>query len=149
MTFFIASDHAAPDLKTDLIKHLKEKGEAVFDLTPESNTAQHYAEAADRVCQKVLSEEGVGILLCGTGLGSSMRANRYPGIRAAVVTNEFLAEMARKDNNANVLVMGARVTTSHIALRLLDVFTRTEFEGGRHIPRVAAIDAPVLEPEKG
>lgn len=148
MTFFIATDHAATDLKADLINHLEQKGEVVTDLTPENNPAEHYAEAADRLCRKVRSGEGMGILLCGTGQGTAMRANRYPGIRAAMVTNEFLTEMARAHNNANVLVMGARVTAPHLATRLLDVFIRTAYEGGRHKPRVAAIDAPVPEPEK-
>lgn len=148
MPFFFATDHAATELKNHLMAFLKDNGHTVTDLTPDTDPAQHYSEAADRVCQKVLANEGVGILMCGTGQGTVMRANRHKGIRAAMVTNEYLTEMARRHNDANVLVMGARVTTPEIAERLLNIFMNTEFEEGRHVPRVASIDASINDNQK-
>lgn len=141
MAYFLASDHAAVDLKKHLLETLKDQGYTATDLTPDTHPAEHYSDAADRVCQKVLECDGTGILMCGTGQGTAMRANRHPGIRAAMVTNSFLAEMARRHNNANVLVLGARVTTPVMAERLLETFITTGFDGGRHVPRVASIDA--------
>ena len=150
MEIFLANDHAAVSLKEGLLKSSSNKGFDVHDLTPSAHPAEHYSEAADRICQKILQQKNeklqdktFGILLCGTGQGTNMRANRYNGIRAALVTNVYQAEMARKHNDANVLVLGARVTTQELAEQFLDVFIHTEFEGGRHIPRIAAIDTPI------
>lgn len=140
MAFFLASDHAATDLKHHLFQALKNQGHKAIDLTPDTHPAEHYSDAADRVCEKVLAENGTGILMCGTGQGTNMRANRHKGIRAALVTNVYLAEMARLHNDANVLVLGARVTTPEMAESFLDIFIKTAFEGGRHVPRVESID---------
>ena len=94
------------------------------------------------------NEEAFGILVCGTGIGMSMAANRVPGIRAAVCTNEFHASYCRAHNNANILCMGGRVIGAGIALDLVDVFLSTEFEGGRHqrrVDQIMAIEAGTFE----
>ena len=84
-----------------------------------------------------------GILICGTGQGTAIRANRHSGIRAALVTNEYMAEMARLHNNANIIVFGSRITTQTMAKRMLAVFLNTPYEGGRHEERLKSLEAPV------
>ncbi len=141
MKFSIASDHAACDLKNHLIEFLTHQGYKVHDCTPDVNPADSYSEAADRVCANVLSKEcDKGILLCGTGQGTAIRANRHFGIRAALVTNDYMAEMARSHNDANVLVLGARLTTATLATRMLELFIKTPFEAGRHTPRIERLE---------
>lgn len=141
MKFSIASDHAAYDLKNHLIEFLTHQGYEVHDCTPNANPADNYSEAADRVCATVLAKEcDRGVLLCGTGQGTAMRANRHFGIRAALVTNDYMAEMARCHNDANILVLGARLTTATLATRMLELFIKTPFEAGRHIPRVERLE---------
>ena len=150
MPLYFASDHAAVNLKNHLLEICPHQGHTVCDLTPEENPATHYSEAADRVADKLLGDNtarDVGVLLCGTGQGTLMRANRHKGVRAALVASEYHAEMARKHNDANIIVFGARLTTPDMAQRYLDIFLRTEFEGGRHQPRVASIDAPLNQTE--
>lgn len=144
MDFTIASDHAAIDMKQQIVEFLRGQGHTVTDRTPADNPAENYAEAADRVCEDVLKHKDIkGILLCGTGQGSAMRANRHMGIRAALVTNEYMAEVSRLHNNANVLVMGSRITTQTMAKRMLGVFMNTPYEGGRHQQRLERMDQPL------
>lgn len=143
----IGSDHAATALKNTLKLQLEQAGHTVLDVSNAvSSEHVHYASMADALCAAILSGQATyGILLCGTGTGSAMRANRYNGIRAAIVTDEYMAEMARAHNNANVLVLGSRVTTEVRAQRMLALFMNTPFDGGRHTPRVAHIDAPLVK----
>lgn len=139
---FIGSDHAGVALKAVLVPFLTEAGHTVTDLGPQSTASVDYPDYAKAVCHKVLAEPGsLGILICGTGLGMSMAANRMPGIRAAVCVNEFLARMARLHNNANVLCLGERVVGQGLAASIVEVFLATAFEGGRHQRRIDGIES--------
>lgn len=144
MDFSIASDHAAVDMKNQIIEFLRGQGHTVNDKSPADKPADNYAEAADRVCADVKQNAKLrGILICGTGQGTAIRANRHSGIRAALVTNEYMAEMARLHNNANIIVFGSRITTQTMAKRMLAVFINTPYEGGRHEERLKSLEAPV------
>lgn len=134
---FIASDHAGFSLKQVLVQHLQEKGQEVVDLGPDQAVSCDYPDSAFKVTDKVLAEEGsFGILICGTGIGMSMAANRVMGIRAALATCEFHARACREHNNANVLCLGERVTGAGVAVNLADIFLETEFLAGRHLRRI-------------
>lgn len=140
MTIYIGSDHGGYDLKQAVKKHLDEKGIDYTDLGCFSNDPVDYPDVAREVCEKVYENDTFGILICGTGLGMSMAANRRKGIRAAVATNEEMAELARKHNNANVLCLGGRILNEELTVPIVDEFLGTEFEGGRHEGRVTKID---------
>ncbi|WKY47939.1 ribose 5-phosphate isomerase B [Eubacteriaceae bacterium ES3] len=140
MKIAIGSDHGGVDLKEVVVSHLKEKGIEVIDLGTHSKDSCDYPEYGEKVGQAVMAgESDQGIVICGTGLGISMAANKIPGIRAALCTNEFMAEMAKAHNNANVLALGARVLGEGLALRIVDVFLESSFEGERHARRVEGI----------
>ncbi len=136
----IGSDHAGLALKRVFVEALEQKGWEVLDMGPDSEASVDYPDYAAKVCKTVLEQDILGILICGTGLGMSMTANRFKGIRAALCANEYHAAMARAHNRANVLCMGERVTGVGAALAILDTFLETEFEGGRHQRRVDKID---------
>ena len=137
----IASDHAAIDLKRQLIKHLLKQGHTVIDLGPRTHASVNYVAFARKVAEAVASGEvPLGILLCGTGIGMSIVANRYPGVRAALVHDTFTARMAKSHNNANILVIGGRVTGQAVAEDMVDTWLNTKFEGGRHQERLDTID---------
>jgi len=139
---FLGSDHAGFALKAVLAAHLSEAGHQVTDLGPADAQRVDYPQFAKLVCEQVLDTPGaLGILICGTGLGMSMSANRMAGIRAAVCVNEYLARMARMHNNANVLCLGERVIGQGLAIAITDVFLATDFEGGRHQRRVDLIES--------
>ncbi len=131
---YIGADSAGFTLKEEVIEHLKGLGYEVKDMGTDSTASCHYPQFASAVCEGVLSQgEGtLGILICGTGIGMSMCANKYNGIRAAVCSDTYSARMTRVHNDANVLCMGARVIGSCLALDLVDAFLSAEFEGGRH-----------------
>lgn len=133
---FIGSDHAGYHFKEMLTKHIKERGWDVVDMGTHSTESCDYPDFAHKVCEGVLSEEALGILICGTGIGMSMTANKHQGIRAALCTNEFHARMTRMHNNANVLCLGERVTGPGVACSIADIFLGTDFEGGRHQRRI-------------
>lgn len=134
---FIASDHAGFCLKQILVRHLQEKGHDVFDLGPEQAVSCDYPDSAFKVTDKLLENEGTfGILICGTGIGMSMAANKVKGIRAALATCEFHARTCREHNNANILCLGERVTGAGLAVNLADIFLETEFLEGRHLRRI-------------
>ena len=134
---FIASDHAGFCLKQILVRHLQEKGHDVFDLGPEQAVSCDYPDSAFKVTDKLLENEGAfGILICGTGIGMSMAANKVKGIRAALATCEFHARACREHNNANILCLGERVTGAGLAVNLSDIFLETEFLEGRHLRRI-------------
>lgn len=146
-TVLIASDHGGFALKGALIQPLRDEFH-MEDLGPESAGSCDYPVYADKLCKRLLelgeaaqNGEALGILICGTGLGMSMAANRFAGVRAAVCTCEFMARMARAHNNANVLCMGERVIGHGVALDIARVFLGTDFEGGRHLRRIGLFDA--------
>lgn len=146
-TVIIGSDHAGFALKHVLAKQLKADGYNVVDLGPESAQSCDYPVYAQSVCDQVLtansqapSQEAFGILVCGTGIGMSMAANRIPGIRAALCTCEFHARATRQHNNANVICLGERVTGPGLAIDMVRIFLETPFEGGRHQRRIEIFD---------
>ena len=142
MKIALGADHGGYCLKTAIIDYLKEAGIDYTDFGCYSEDSVDYAVYAKKVADAVASGEyDKGILCCGTGIGISIAANKVKGIRAAVVTNEFCAEMTRRHNDANILAMGGRVITPEQAVKFTDIFLNTEFEGGRHERRIAQIAA--------
>jgi len=137
----IGSDHAAYELKEEVKQYLMEKGLEVKDFgTYEPGKSVDYPDYGRLVAEAVASGEcEQGILICGTGLGISMAANKVPGIRAAVCTNEYMARMAREHNDANILALGARVVGTGLAFSIVDAWLESEFQGGRHKTRVDKI----------
>ena len=137
----IASDHAGVEYKTALFEVIRSSGRDIRDLGPSEATSVDYPDFAHPVAQAVAGGEAeVGILICGTGIGMSMSANRHQGVRAALCHDAFTAEMSRRHNDANVLCMGARVTGLGVAEQMVRIFLDTEFEGGRHQRRVERIE---------
>ncbi|MCL2061088.1 MAG: ribose 5-phosphate isomerase B [Firmicutes bacterium] len=141
MTIVIGSDHAAIKLKAELIAHLSSLGHKLIDVGSDGRTSD-YPDFAHKVCHTVLQKQAnCGILVCGTGIGMTIAANRYRGIRCALCTDEFSARMSRYHNNANVLALGCRVTGSGLALSIAEVFLTTDFsKEERHARRLAKID---------
>lgn len=136
-TIAIASDHAGVTLKETLKAQIAARGMLVEDMGTRSTDSVDYPDFARQVSQWVLAQSGRrGVLICGSGIGMSMAANRYMGIRAALCRTAHDAEMARKHNDANVLCLGERVTGTADAQEIVQVFLDTEFEGGRHQARV-------------
>ncbi len=136
----LGADHGGFSIKEAVRKHLDEKGIDYIDYGCYSEDSVDYAVYAKKVADEVAAGRcEKGILCCGTGIGISIAANKVKGIRAAVVTNEFCAEMTRRHNDANILAMGGRVIDSDTAVRLADIFLNTEFDGGRHARRVEQI----------
>lgn len=136
-SIIIGCDHAAFDLKDKIVLFLKEKRIKVKDIGAFSRDSVNYPDYAKEVCRSVTEgDNDRGILLCGTGLGMSMAANRYKGIRACLCNDLFSAKMSRKHNDSNILVMGARVIGDILALNIVDAWLETEFEGGRHQTRL-------------
>lgn len=134
----IGSDHGGYLLKEELKKHLEQEGYEFIDFGTDSTASCDYPVYAEKVCCAIQSGEcEKGILICGTGIGMSMCANKCKGIRAAVCGDHFSAEFTRRHNDANVLCMGARVIGPGVALQLADIFLTTEYEGGRHANRVS------------
>ena len=137
----LASDHAAIGLKDELVRVLRARGEAFRDLGPFDDSSVDYPDFAHLLVREILDGRARrGILICGTGIGMSMAANRHPGIRAALCHDAYTAGMARRHNDANVLCLGARVIGSGVADQIVEVFLDTDFEGGRHQRRVAKIE---------
>jgi ribose 5-phosphate isomerase B len=137
----IGSDHAGFDVKHAINMHLADLGRTPLDIGPESKESCDYPIKAAELCKMVLQTGFPGILICGSGLGMSMSANRFHGIRAALCTNEYLARMARAHNNANVLCLGSRVLGEELAKSIVSVFLTTDFEGQRHQRRIDQIEA--------
>jgi ribose 5-phosphate isomerase B len=131
---FIGADSAGYDLKCEVIAHLKELGYEVADCGTDSSASCHYPVFAKAVCEGVIGSLGsaYGILICGTGIGMSMCANKHEGIRAGLCSDTYSAKMTRRHNDANVLCMGARVIGACLALDIVDAFLENEYEGGRH-----------------
>lgn len=140
-TLMIASDHAGFELKTKLIKALADEAE-IMDLGPSNfNRDDDYPDFASQVAEKVLETGGMGILVCDTGNGMCIAANRYPGIRATLCTNEWMAERARTHNNANILCLGASVVDEAENIAIAKTFLATEFsDAPRHTRRNERLD---------
>ncbi|MCC6574554.1 MAG: ribose 5-phosphate isomerase B [Planctomycetes bacterium] len=142
MKVAIAGDHAALELRAIVLKTLKDLGHEVQDLGPHTGDSVDYPDFAKAACQLVAKGEAErAILVCGSGVGMAISANKIKGCRAAVLHNEFEAEMTRKHNNANVACFGQRQHGPAIVERCLKIFMTTEFEGGRHKTRVDKMNA--------
>lgn len=144
MKIGLGSDHAGYQLKKLVMDHLHKSGIEYVDYgTPNGVDATSYVPFAKAVSMAVLSKEiDFGILICGTGLGISITANKFKGIRATIATNEYMARMARQHNDANILALGGRVVGSALAFAIVDAFLKEPFEsGGRHQARVNEIMA--------
>ena len=142
MKFYIATDHAGIDLKDYTVELLKEKGHEVIDLGPFSKDRVDYPDYAVKVSESVLADQSAqGILICGSGIGMSMAANRHPGIRAALCHDAYTATVARGHNDANVLCFGERIIGKGVAESILDAWIGGSFDGGRHTGRVEKIEA--------
>lgn len=161
MKIYIASDHAGVELKTKIVKALMDSHflvsvkREVHDLGPQSVDSVDYPDYADLVCQKIhgftlIDSENhatfpneVGILICGSGQGMAMRANKYAHIRAALCWNEDSARLSREHNDANVLCLSSRLISQDLSLKLVETFLSTAFAGGRHLSRVAKVSQPI------
>lgn len=143
MKFYVATDHAGFDLKNYTVELLKSKGHEVIDLGPFNKDRVDYPDFAVKLCNTLLADEedADGILICGSGLGMSMAANRFSGIRAALCHDAYTATMARAHNDANVLCYGERVVGQGVVESMLDAWIAGAFEGGRHAGRVEKIEA--------
>ena len=137
MKISIGCDHGALELKNTVVAHLQEKGYTVVDFGTHTLDSCDYPDYAALMAKTIKEGKAErGILTCGTGIGISIAANRFPHIRAALVHDAFGARLCRQHNNANVLVMGGRTTGIEVAFECVDIFLKTEFEGGRHANRV-------------
>ncbi|MCR5123087.1 MAG: ribose 5-phosphate isomerase B [Ruminococcus sp.] len=143
MKIAIGNDHAAPELKLEVVEHLKKMGHEVTDTGCAVGARCDYPYAAQRVCELIRSGEAeLGILICGTGVGMSLAANKFKGIRAACCSEVFSARLTREHNDANVLCFGARVVGAGTALDLVDAFVNTPFSNEeRHSRRISLITA--------
>ena len=146
----VGSDHAGYELKLKVIAHLEERGIEVIDVGTYTTDSCDYPNYAHAVCKNV--QDGVtelGILICGTGIGMSMAANKHRGIRAAACSDTFSARLTRAHNNANILCFGERVIGPGLALDLVDSFIDTDFEGGKHQRRVDMVMQIEADEAKG
>ena len=136
----ISSDHNGYLLKNAIIQHLKSQNLSIEDLGPSNEEKVDYPDYAKKVVDRILERTSiVGILICDTGIGMSIAANRSSGIRAALCCNVFMAERARLHNDANILVLGARLTNEAESLAIVNKFLETKFEGGRHSTRLSKL----------
>lgn len=141
MKVVIASDHGGVNLKRAIVEYLTEKDIDFTDLGPETADSVDYPDYAKPVAEKVASGEyDKGILICGTGIGMSITANKVKGIRCALVHDTFSAKATRAHNDSNILAMGERVIGEGLALEIVDTWLNTQFEGGRHERRICKIE---------
>lgn len=142
MNIIIGSDHAGVDLKEEIKRSLDQTGDhRVTDVGAFSDEPVDYPDIAHEVAKNISQEKfSAGILICGSGIGMSIVANRYPNVRAALCSNLYAVKLSRQHNDANVLVLGARVLGLGLALEMVDLFLHTGFEGGRHQRRLEKID---------
>lgn len=144
MKIAIASDHGGFELKQQLIEHFAALGQKFDDLGTCSTESCDYPDTAHKMVDRLRGGQAeLGILICGTGIGISIAANRFKGIRAAILYDDFAAEMAKKHNNANIMVFGGRTMSFEDVVRRIEIFLKTEFEGGRHNNRIAKIEEGV------
>lgn len=136
----IGSDHGGYELKEHIKKYLEECGVEFKDFGTYSEDSVDYPDCARPVCEAVINGEAEsGILICGTGIGISMAANKFKGIRAALCSDVYSAKMTKEHNNANVICLGGRVTGRELAFMIIDAWRNAEFLGGRHADRIAKI----------
>lgn len=137
----LSSDHAAIDLRQAVARHIVTQGWDVVDIGPTTSESTHYPKHGQAAAERVVSGDcRLGIILCGTGQGIMMAANKVKGIRCGVCSDTFSARMIRQHNDANMLSLGARVVGEGLALDIVDAFLTAEFEGGRHATRVDMIE---------
>ncbi|MDY0213373.1 MAG: ribose 5-phosphate isomerase B [Desulfuromonadaceae bacterium] len=148
---YIASDHGGFDLKKHLKECLREREIDCVDLGVESRDSVDYPDLAATLAHEVMNDkDNLGILICGTGIGMSIAANKFHGIRAALVHDEFTARMAREHNNANVLVLGGRVLNPALACKIVQIWLNSVYEGGRHqnrLDKISVLEHSLNEPE--
>jgi len=141
MKFYIATDHAGFAYKAFVKSYIINKGHEIVDLGPDSADRVDYPDYGRKCAETVAADTGsFGIVICGTGIGISMAANKVPGIRAALCHDSYTAAMARAHNDAQVLAFGERVVGKGIIESMIDAFIATPFEGGRHAGRIAKIE---------
>ena len=139
-TVCIASDHAGFNLKEVIKNHLINKKVSIFDMGPYNNKSVDYPDYAKKLGNRVrLKKSAVGILVCGSGTGMAISANKIKSIRAAVCYNIKSTRLSRQHNNANIIALGSRLTKKNLSLKLVEIFFNTKFEGGRHLRRVKKI----------
>jgi ribose 5-phosphate isomerase B len=139
----MASDHGGFELKEHLKRFLAAQGDKILDLGVHSLESVDYPDLAHSLANALLAGNAtMGILLCGTGIGVSIAANRHAGIRAALCTDPFMAKMSREHNDANVLCLGGRILGPALAEEIVTAFLTSAFQGGRHLGRLAKIDLP-------
>ena len=139
---YVGSDHAGYNLKELVKGYIARWGYEVVDSGCSSEDSCDYPVFAKNVCGNLLNDQqGLGILICGTGIGMSMAANRLKGVRAALCANEYQARMSRAHNNANILCLGSRVIGQDLAISIIRVWLETDFEGGRHKKRIDIIES--------
>lgn len=142
MKIAIGNDHSALELKAIIIKHLEDKGHEVIDFGTYTNESCDYPIYGEKVAVAIKEKQAeLGVLICGTGIGISLAANKVPGIRAAVCSEPYSAKMTRAHNNANIIAFGARVVGQDLAKMIVDAFVDTQFEGERHQRRVDMLTA--------
>ena len=140
MTISIGNDHAGPEYKSAIIEHLKTKGYTIKNYGTDTNDSADYPDFVHPVASDVNNGKvDLGILICGTANGVGMTANKYQNVRAGVCWNSEISELARQHNNANIICIPARFTSIPQAIKMVDVFSETEFEGGRHKRRIDKI----------
>ena len=136
----ISSDHAGFNLKEDIKSYLINKRISVFDLGPYENKSVDYPDYARKLANRIKAKKSdIGILVCGSGTGMAISANKIKAIRAAVCYNVKSTRLSRQHNNANIIALGARLTKKNLSLKLIDTFLKTKFEGGRHLKRIKKI----------
>ena len=136
----IASDHAGFDLKEKIKDFLIDKYVSIIDLGPLENKSVDYPDYAKKLANRIKAKKSdVGILVCGSGTGMAISANKIKNIRAAVCYNQKSTRLSRQHNNANIIALGARLTQKNLSLKLVELFLKTKFEGGRHLKRVKKI----------
>ena len=139
-TVCIASDHAGYKLKEDIKNYLIDKKMSVFDIGPYNDNSVDYPDYAKKLGNRIkLKKSDVGILVCGSGTGMAISANKIKSIRAAVCYNTKSTRLSRQHNNANIIALGSRLTKKNLSLKLVEIFFNTKFEGGRHLKRVKKI----------
>ena len=139
MKITIGSDHAGVDYKSEIVKFLEKEKHETLDVGTHTKESVDYPEFAHLVSEEVLAGASFGILICGSGNGVSMAANKHKGIRCAVCWNEEITKLARQHNNANIISLPARFLTVEKCIKLIDVFIKEPFEGGRHLRRINKI----------
>ena len=139
-TVCIASDHAGFKLKEEIKNHLVDKKVSIFDIGPYNDESVDYPDFAKKLAKRVkLKKNEVGILVCGSGTGMAISANKIKTIRAAVCYNLKSTRLSRQHNNANIIALGSRLINKKLSLKLVEIFLKTKFEGGRHLRRVKKI----------